>query len=120
MAPELRTAMLGSAALLASCGDAAAPDDAAAAKASPPAGPEAAAERLVRRRLGGGSVRLEEARAYRNGAIAVVCGSYSQPGQPHRRFVAVGDVDVWLEPEMAPGQMDRAFAEFCKDGAANA
>ena len=112
---------LGSAALLAGCGDAAAPENEAAA-ARPPAatGPEAAAQRLVRQRLGGGEVNFEEAHAYSNGDVPIVCGSYSQPGRPHQRFVAVSDVDVWLEPEMAPGQMDRAFAEFCRDGAANA
>jgi hypothetical protein len=65
-------------------------------------------------------VRFESARAYRSGGVAVVCGAYSQPGRPNQRFVAVSDVDVWLEPDMAPGQMDRAFAEFCRDGAANA
>ena len=119
---ERIAALLAAGALLASCGEAAVPENKAAAAPRPAAsaGPEAAAERLVRARLGSSDVRFEQARAYRSGGVAVVCGAYSQPGHPHQRFVAVSDVDVWLEPDMAPGQMDRAFAEFCKDGAADA
>ena len=116
-------ATLVCAALLAGCGGAAAPEDKAARVEAPAparAGPEAEAERLVRQRLGPVELRFEEARAYRRDGIAIVCGSYSQPGRPHQRFVAVGDIDVWLEHEMEPGQMDRAFAEYCRDGAANA
>ena len=123
MADRIGTAvMLGSAALLGGCGHAAAPgNDAAAAKAPAPAsGPEAAAQRLVRQRLRGGDVRFEESHAYAHGTASVVCGAYSQPGRPHQRFVAVSGVDVWIEGEMAPGQMDRAVAEFCRDAAANA
>jgi hypothetical protein len=108
-------------ALLTGCGQAAAPGNGAAAANAPAAGSaETAAERLVRQRVGAGELRFEESRAYRHGDVAVVCGSYAQPGRPHQRFVAVSGVDVWLEPEMAPGQMDRAFAEYCRDGAANA
>ena len=121
--PELRvrTVMLGSAALLAGCGQSAVPENkAAAVKAPASPGPEAVAQRFVRQRLGAGEVRFEEARAFHNDGVTIVCGTYSQPGRPHQRFVAVSDVDVWLEPEMAPGQMDRAFAEFCRDGSANA
>ena len=121
MAERIATAMLGSAALLAGCGEGAVPENkAAAAKAPVESGPEAAAERLVRRQLGTNEVRIDQARAYRSGGVAVVCGSYAQPGRPHQRFVAVSDLEVWLEPEMAAGQMDRAFAEFCRDGAADA
>jgi hypothetical protein len=119
----IRTAVLAFAALLAGCGEAAAPGNAAApagAKAPEPATPEALAQRLIRQRLRSDEVRFEGARAYRSGAATVVCGTYAEPGRPLQRFVAVGDVDVWLEPDMAPGQMDRAFAEFCRDGAANA
>ncbi|HEX8364446.1 MAG TPA: hypothetical protein VF603_04075 [Allosphingosinicella sp.] len=110
-------------ALLSGCGQGAVPGNAAAAAdaaAPAPERPERAAERLVRQRIGGGALRFEESRAYRHGDVAVVCGAYAQPGRAHQRFVAVSDVDVWLEPEMAPGQMDRAFAEYCRDGAANA
>jgi hypothetical protein len=116
-----RSAVLASAALLASCGQAAEPaNKAAVARAAEPATPEAAAQRLVRQRLGGDDLRFEESHAFAHDGATVVCGSYSQPGRAHQRFVAVTGVDLWLEPEMAPGQMDRAFAEFCRDGAANA
>jgi hypothetical protein len=116
-----RSAAFASAVLLASCGQAAEPaNKTAAVKAPEPATPEALAQRLVRQRLGGGDVRFEDARAFAHDGATVVCGTYSQPGRAHQRFVAVSGVDLWLEPEMAPGQMDRAFAEFCRDGAANA
>lgn len=119
--PIARSAVLASAALLASCGQAAEPaNKAIAANAPEPATPEALAQRLVRQRLGGAEVRFEDARAFSHDGATVVCGRYSQPGRAHQRFVAVSGVDLWLEPEMAPGQMDRAFAEYCRDGAANA
>ena len=117
----MRSLVFGSAALIAGCREASAPsNEAAPHPAQPPATPQAVAERLVRQRLGGAEIRFQDSRTYRSGAVPVVCGTYSEPGRPHQRFVAVGDVDVWIEPEMAPGQMDRAFAEFCRDGAANA
>ena len=116
-----RAAILAAAALLAGCGDVApANDQAQAASPAEPQGPEAVAERLVRQRLGNGDVRFEEARAFSSGAVPIVCGSYSEPGRPHQRYVAVSEIEVWIEPDMAPGEMDRAFAEFCRDGAANA
>ena len=95
----------------------------ASKQASAPAraDPVGVAQRLVRQRLGGNTnVRFGEARTYRDGGVAVVCGSYAQPGAAELRFVAVTDLDVWLEPEMGPGEMDRAFAEFCRDGVGNA
>jgi hypothetical protein len=113
-------------ALVASCGEAAVPAAnetvAARAAARPPAvTPVTVAQRMVRRQLGvAGDVRFGQARIYTNDGIAIVCGSYTPQGQGEQRFVAVGDIDVWLEPNMAPGEMDRAFAEYCRDGAANA
>jgi hypothetical protein len=116
-----RSAVLVCAALLASCGQAAVPANKAAVVSAPePATPEAVAQRLIRQRLGGGDVRFEDAHAFAHDGATVVCGSYSQPGHAHQRFVAVTGVDLWLEPDMAPGQMDRAFTEFCRNGAANA
>ena len=118
-----RSLALMPAALIGGCGDAAVPaaNQTAAAPARPAAsGPAAAAERLVRQRAGTGEVRFEESHAFANNGAAIVCGVYSQPGRPHQRFVAVSDVDIWLESEMAPGEMDRAVAEFCRNGAANA
>ena len=113
-------------AMVAACGEAAVPasNDAAAANAparSPAVTPVTVAQRMVRQQLGpNGEVRFGAARIFTNDGIAIVCGSYAPHGQGEQRFVAVGDVDVWLEPNMAPGEMDRAFAEYCRDGAANA
>jgi hypothetical protein len=111
---------------MAACDEAAVPASnetaAAPAAAQPPAAtPVTIAQRMVRQQLGpAGEVRFGSARIYSNDGIAIVCGSYAPQGQSEQRFVAVGDVDVWLEPNMAPGEMDRAFAEYCRDGAANA
>jgi hypothetical protein len=108
------------------CGEAAVPvaNETAATKApaaSPTVTPVTVAQRMVRQQLGAaGDVRFGAARIYSNNGIAIVCGAYAPQGQSEQRFVAVGDVDVWLEPNMAPGEMDRAFAEYCRDGAANA
>ena len=113
-------------AMVAACGEAAVPagNEAATAKAqarSPAVTPVTVAQRMVRQQLGpNGDVRFGAARIYTNDGIAIVCGTYAPQGQSEQRFVAVGDVDVWLEPNMAPGEMDRAFAEYCRDGAANA
>ncbi|HZF94913.1 MAG TPA: hypothetical protein VEZ20_08575 [Allosphingosinicella sp.] len=117
---------LAAAVLIAGCGEASVPaaNDAATAKAparSPAVTPVTIAQRMVRQQLGpSGDVRFGAARIYTSGGIAIVCGSYAPQGQGEQRFVAVGDVDVWLEPNMAPGEMDRAFAQYCRDGAANA
>ncbi len=121
--PSLRMTAVASGGLLASCGQAGAPDNrAATANESAPAAatPAGVGGGVVRERLRGAELRFGEAETYRNGDVPVVCGTYSQPGRPHRRYVAVSDIEVWVEEDMASGQMDRAFAEFCRDGAANA
>ncbi|HEX8192980.1 MAG TPA: hypothetical protein VF552_08780 [Allosphingosinicella sp.] len=112
---------------VAACSEAAVPAaNGTVAAASAPARAAAAtpvtvAQAMVRQQLGAdGDVRFGAARTYRNNGVAIVCGAYAPQGEGERRFVAVGDVDVWLEPNMAPGEMDRAFAEYCRDGAANA
>jgi hypothetical protein len=115
--------MLGSAALVAGCGRAAAPanDQATAAAPAPsPSGPVAVAQNLVRRNSGAGEIRFGEARIYSHEGVAIVCGRYSRGGAENQRYVAVSDLQVWLEPDMAPGEMDRAFGQYCRDGAANA
>jgi hypothetical protein len=113
--------MLGSAALVAGCGRAAAPQNDAKAAATPalPA-PIATAQRLVRQNGGAGEVQFGDAQIYSHEGVAIVCGRYSRQGAANQRFVAVSDLQVWLEPDMAPGEMDRAFSQYCRDGAANA
>jgi hypothetical protein len=114
---------LGTFLLAGGCSEAAAPKNEARAAAPAPAAaltPEAVAQRLVRRQLGEGEVRFGAARVFHDEGFAIVCGSYARGREPEQRFVAVGDIQVWLEPDMAPGEMDRAFAEYCRDGSANA
>jgi hypothetical protein len=118
-----RATLVGSAAFLAGCQQAAAPENkavAARAPAGPGPGPVEVAQRLVRRNAGAGEIRFDEARTYTHGGVAIVCGRYSKAGASAQRYVAVGDLQVWLEPDMAPGEMDRAFGQYCRDGAANA
>lgn len=122
----LPAAALGMALMTPGCGDAAVPANQAKAARAPataaPTTPDAVAQRLVRQQLGaaGSDARFGATNIYTHDGVPVVCGSYAESGRPEQRFVAVGDVDVWLEPNMRPGEMDRAFAEYCRDGAANA
>ena len=77
------------------------------------------AERLVRERLGNaqGLTFANPVRTASEG-IPLVCGQYTQGGATHRYVVVAGE-DVFLEPEMEPGEMERAYAEFCREGAGN-
>ena len=93
----------------------------AAAPAKAPAAPAVegdvgAAERLVRQRLGNpqGLVFSNPRRGASEG-VAIVCGDYEQAGARHR-YIVVDREDVFIEPQMRPGEMDRAFREFCGDG----
>jgi hypothetical protein len=91
------------------------------AQAAPaPSAPIATAQRLVRQNSGAGEIQFGEARIYSHEGVAIVCGRYSRQGAANQRYVAVSDLQVWLEPDMAPGEMDRAFSQYCRDGAANA
>ena len=107
--------------LLAACGQGEAPaanQTAAAPKAAPAAveGDVGAAERLVRERLGDAQgLAFSNPRRGASEGVAIVCGEYRQGGQSHR-YVVVDRQDVFLEPQMQPGEMDRAFREFCGEG----
>lgn len=123
MSPVVGGMMLGSAALLAGCQEAPAPDNQAspAMKADEPASPVEVAEELVRQRLGpAAEVRFTGGRSFQGEGVPVVCGTYAEPGRPNQRYVAVSSIEVWIEHDMRPGQMDRAFEEFCRDRPANA
>ena len=88
----------------------------AAAPASATETPTATAERLVRARLGAtGEIRLTEANAGTHDGVSVVCGAYTQ-GSARHRYIVVNGEDVFVEPEMGPGEMARAVTEFCGDG----
>ena len=108
--------------LLAACQRAEAPaNQAEAAPARQPAaeGDVGAAERLVRQRLGAGAeVRFAGAVRGASDGVRIVCGRYEQAGASHR-YIVVGDQEAFVESQMAPGEMDRAVAEFCREGGDN-
>ncbi|HEX8216416.1 MAG TPA: hypothetical protein VF577_03035 [Allosphingosinicella sp.] len=119
----LKALALGAVPLLAGCGEAAAPANQTVAAPPPPAaasGSVAAAQRLVRQRLGNADLRFGAPRVYRGEGVEIVCGTYAEGRAAEQRFIAVSDVDVFLEPQMEPGEMDRADAEFCRDRPRNA
>ena len=109
---------------LTACQQAAAPANtqAAAAPAPQKAAPEsdvAAAERLVRARIGAGAdVSFLSATRSASEGVPIVCGAYEQGGR-RQRYIVVDRDQAWVEPQMQPGQMDRAVAEYCGQGTDN-
>ena len=116
MRPEL--ALITLAALSAGgCAQAQAPANgsAAANAVQAPASPAEHAQRLVAQRLGGAqNLSFGEAQIFSSNGATVVCGRYSQAGQPPQRYVAVGDEDVFIEGEYV-GDMNQAVAEACRN-----
>jgi hypothetical protein len=113
--------MLAAPLLLAACQQAEPPanDLAAPAPKAHGEGDISTAERLVRQRLGTtGEIRFSGARRSASQGIAIVCGSYEQGGVRQRYLVVAGE-EVFVEPRMRAGEMDRAFAEFCGEGTDN-
>jgi hypothetical protein len=80
----------------------------------------AAAERLVRARIGAGGAAITFVAASRSASegVPIVCGAYEQGGR-RQRYIVVNRDDTFVEPQMRPGQMDRAVAEFCGQGSDN-
>jgi hypothetical protein len=75
-----------------------------------------AAQRLVRTQVAErGAVRFGQPQTGRRENVSVVCGSYNQSGRDHR-YIVVNREDVFVEPEMQAGEMERAVREFCGDG----
>ncbi len=108
--PERFWIGLGSAFALAAC------QSGAPANTAAPADPLAVAERLVRSRVEQhGALRFVEARVRSNQGVTVVCGAYEQGGR-QQRYILVDGQDVFVEPEMAAGEMPRAVNEFCAEG----
>jgi len=104
--------------LLAGCQGGQPANNQAAAAPAPvsPANPVAIAERLVRDRVASrGEVRFVEGGIRRHQEIVVVCGAYEQAGA-RQRYIVVNGEDVFVEPEMGPGEMPRAVNEFCAEG----
>jgi len=104
--------------LLAACGREQAQDNQAAPPPAPPApeGDVAAAERLVRQRIGAtDAVRFSGATRSASGGVPIVCGIFEQGGVRHR-YIVVDRDQAFVEPRMRAGEMDRAVAEFCREG----
>ena len=104
---------------LAACQQAAPANNQAASAPPPPqkAAPEsdvAAAQRLVRARLGGAEVHFLAVHRSASEGVPIVCGTYEQGGRTERYIVVDGN--AWVEPQMRPGQMDLAVAEYCGQG----
>lgn len=116
MRPEL--AIVALAALSAAgCAEAQAPANQAAPAnlVQAPAGPAEQAQRLVAQRLGNArNLTFGEAQVFMSNGATVVCGRYSQAGQPAQRYVAVGEEDVFIEGEFV-GDMNQAVAEACRN-----
>ena len=76
-----------------------------------------AAQRLVRARLGagGGEVHFLAVRRSASEGVPIVCGEYEQGGR-RQRYIVVNAENAWVEPQMRPGQMDQAVAEYCREG----
>jgi hypothetical protein len=84
--------------------------------AAAPSDPLAVAERLVRARVGQrGELRFVEARVRDHQGVAVVCGAYEQGGR-QQRYIVVNGEDLFVEAEMAAGEMPRAINLFCAEG----
>ena len=104
--------------LLASCGqgDEAANKQAAAAPAPKAEGDVGVAERRVREQLGNPQgLTFTIPRRMISEGVTIICGQYQQGGA-RQRYIVVGGEEVFLEPRMQAGEMDRAFTEFCGAG----
>ena len=107
--------------LLAACQQADVPTNQPAPAAAPKTDAEADgeignAERVVRQRMGTtGETHFFGARRSASGGVPIVCGLYEQGGVRHRYIVVNGE-EAFIEPQMRPGEMDRAVSEFCGEG----
>ncbi len=104
-------------AALAACQGATPANNQTAAAPTPAAQPEtpvAVAERLIRARVGA-YARFVEAAVRAHQGVNVVCGAYQQ-GDRRQRYIVVNGEDVFIESEMAAGEMPRAINEFCAEG----
>jgi hypothetical protein len=105
--------------LLAACQQAEAPANQVVVTPQQKAAPESdvgAAQRLVRARIAaGGDIHFLGVTRSASQGVPIVCGFYEQGGR-RQRYIVVNREDTFVEPQMQPGQMDRAVAEFCREG----
>jgi len=105
-------------ALVGACRSEAEPVANAAPQAPAPAAPSAAelAQRLVRDPVGGGdAVAFGASQIFSSQGATIMCGRFSRAGQAERRFIVIGEEDVFVEDQMRPGHMDQAAGEFCRN-----
>lgn len=89
-------------------------------KAPAPESDVTAAQRLVREQIGGtGEVRFSGATRSSSDGVQIICGAYEQGGR-RQRYIVVDRDRAFIEPRMRAGEMDRAVAEFCREGTDNA
>jgi hypothetical protein len=75
-----------------------------------------AAQRLVRQRLATtGEIHFVDVRRHGAQGVPIICGAYEQNGV-RQRYIVVGGEEAFIEPQMRPGEMERAFGEFCTAG----
>ena len=71
---------------------------------------------LVRARISQrGELRFIEARVRDHQGVAVVCGAYEQGGR-QQRYIVVDGEDVFVEPEMAAGEMPQRDQRILRGG----
>jgi hypothetical protein len=86
-----------------------------APKAALPEGDVSAAERLVRAALDNpADLAFSAPRRSVSGGVRIICGRFTQGGAS-QRYIVVDSRDAFVEPQMRPGTMDQAFAEFCSN-----
>ena len=119
----MRLAFAATLLLLAGCQRAPAPAN-DQAEALPPPAPAAAepkgdvsgAERLVRERLGNPrNTTFANPRRTAAGGVPIVCGEFVRDGR-RQRYIVVNGERAFVEPQMRPGEMERAMREFCGVG----
>ncbi len=104
--------------LLVGCQQAVVPADenSAEPKAELAKGDVSVAEGIVRQRLGNPQdLRFADAERSASQGVSIICGAFQQNGARHR-YIVVGGQEAFIEPQMQPGEMDRAFSEFCGEG----
>ena len=103
--------------ILAGCQQAEAPSNqTAAAPIELPKGDVSEAEAIVRQRLGNPrDLTFAEAERSASQGVPIICGAFQQAGA-RQRYIVVGGSEVFIEPQMEAGEMDRAFTEFCGEG----
>ena len=89
----------------------------AAANAVQPRDDLGRARQAVQRRLGNvEDLVFTDGRVYGDARVPIVCGTVIRDRGRGERYIVVGGEEAFVEPRMRPGEMDRAVAEFCREG----